>query len=326
MTQQADLDEGLSPLTAEALRWVVRLTSGEATQADAAAFARWRSQGPGHEAAFLEAVAFRRIARTMDLPPPSTTATVVPFRAAAAPPLSRRAMFGAGGAVAASLAAWMVARPPLGLWPSLAELAADHRTGRGERRTLAPAAGVAVELNARSALSITAGGHGLHLIDGEAFVAVSEAHPLPFAVAAGPMRLELRAASLNVSASERGACVTCLAGVVDAEARGAAVRLTAGQQLSVRSDGGARVARVNPQYAAAWRRGLLIFHQTPLAEAVESVNRYRDGKIILASDTLAERPVNGLFHTDQIADAVGQIQQLLHLSATRLPGGVVLLA
>ena len=44
-------------------------------------------------------------------------------------------------------------RPPLDLWPSLADLASDYRTGTGERRNV-DIGGVSVELNTRSSLNV----------------------------------------------------------------------------------------------------------------------------------------------------------------------------
>jgi ferric-dicitrate binding protein FerR (iron transport regulator) len=43
-------------LIRDALAWVVRLKSGEATLADAERLADWRSRSPAHESAFRDAV------------------------------------------------------------------------------------------------------------------------------------------------------------------------------------------------------------------------------------------------------------------------------
>jgi transmembrane sensor len=43
-------------LTREALAWVVRLKSGEATLEDAEQMITWRAQSPAHEHAFRDAV------------------------------------------------------------------------------------------------------------------------------------------------------------------------------------------------------------------------------------------------------------------------------
>lgn len=324
MSADADLRGELAPLTREALRWVVRITSGEATRADALALADWRAQGPAHEAAFREAAAFRRAVRAMDLPPLEAYAG----RASAdrRVGLSRRALIGGGGAIAASLAALMAVRPPLGLWPSLAELQADHRTLVGQPQTFAPTAGVLVDLNARSALSLTDGGQGFRLIDGEAFVGVRPARRGLFTVSAGAVRLSTRDGSLNVSTNATETCVTCLSGTLERGSGDPGGALRPGDQWVVDASGQSRLDRVDPRLAVSWRQGVLLFQNTPLVRAVDAINRYRSGKILIASDALARRPINGLFHTDQIADALDQIQQLLRVTVTRLPGEVVLLA
>lgn len=316
----------LDPLMQEAFNWIVRLTSGSATREDAHAFEQWRAQGPDHAAAFREVAAFRKATRAMNLPyPTSTPSNVTSIGSRARPVLmDRRAMLVGGGAIAASAAAFMVAQPPLGLWPSFAELTADHRTGLGERRTLRLAGGAVVEMNARSALSLLANDQGVDLVTGEAFVAVARS-ATDFVIEAGGERVSSRSGTFNVRTSARESCVTCLTGSVLHERDGEHRLLRPGDQLVASPDGRARLERVDASRASGWRRGLLIFRDTPLAEALEDINRYRNGKIILAHDSLATRPVNGIFHTDQVDNAVAQIQQLLHLKVTHLPGGVILL-
>ena len=43
-------------LTGEAIAWLLRLTSGEASVEDADTFKRWHAQSPDHAAAWSEAV------------------------------------------------------------------------------------------------------------------------------------------------------------------------------------------------------------------------------------------------------------------------------
>jgi len=52
MSQPARLD----PLTRDALAWIVRLKSGEATIEDAEQLIDWRAKSPAHESAFRDAV------------------------------------------------------------------------------------------------------------------------------------------------------------------------------------------------------------------------------------------------------------------------------
>ena len=57
-----DTGPELPLLTREAITWLLRLTSGQATIEDADAFKRWHAQSPDHAAAWSEAV---RLWRTL---------------------------------------------------------------------------------------------------------------------------------------------------------------------------------------------------------------------------------------------------------------------
>ena len=307
----------------EALGWVVRLTSGSATRADAHAFEAWRAQDPAHAEAFREAAALRKALRAMPLAP-GLPDNVVPLgarmRHAA---MDRRGFLVTGGAIAASGAMLMV-NPPYELWPSLAELRAGERTGVGERRLLRPMAGVTIEMNGRTALSVDTMRRQATLIAGEAFVAVAE-NATAFAIRVGDTRWLGKAAQFDVRASERESCVTCLAGHLFGEQGTAQHRIVAGQRFAAASGEPVRITQVDPAVSGSWRRGVLIFRDTPLAAAIEDINRYRHGRIILSNEAVGKRLVSGMFHTTQIENAVSQIQQLLDLDVTEIAGGVTVI-
>lgn len=326
MTVQ-DMDIDLSPLAREALHWVIRLTSGAATHEDARAFQAWRDQGPEHVGAWKEAVGLRQTLRAMPLGTRSARGAdasdnVLPFtppaRAAA---MSRRAMLASGGtAVAASVATMLAVNPPFGLWLSLAELNASERTAIGERRTLRVAHGVTLELNGRTSVSLDPQTGRARLVTGEAFASVApDASPL--LVRAGDESWTVHGAEANIRTSDRQTCITCLRGkLVRADG---SVTLRSGQQYVAVTDAAPSITSVDTERSYGWRRGVLLFRQTPLAEAVEDINRYRTGTIILADAGLGQRRVSGMFHTDKIDNAPRQLQQLLNLKATELPGNVI---
>jgi hypothetical protein len=60
----ADFSGGPRRLLDQALSWIVRLKSGEATQADLVALRRWRDESPRHEEAFRDAARLWRRIRT----------------------------------------------------------------------------------------------------------------------------------------------------------------------------------------------------------------------------------------------------------------------
>ncbi len=314
----------------EALAWAFRLRSGEMTADEADALMRWRARTPGHAEALSDAVKLRRrlveaagvIARTPHAAPtgPATSAP----RAG----LGRRAFL--GGAIAASAAgvAVLATHPPLGLWPSLAELRSDYRTRVGERRTIAVARGLAVELNTRTSLARhddDAQAFGFTLIEGE--VAVDAARPdRAVAIHTPAGRILGQDGRFVVRLVADTTCVSCLAGavsVLDGVQR--TTELSAGRQMTFAAGGAGRVALVDTVRAEAWRQGLLVFSGQPLSEVVQEINRYRSSRIVLTNAALGRFPITGTFQLARLDRAVAQIREVAGARVTTLPGGVVLL-
>ncbi|WP_165187870.1 FecR family protein [Caulobacter soli] len=323
MTHSEDHTD-LQALRREARERIVRFRSGEATADETAELLRWRARSDAHAQALVEAIRLRRLVAAIE----------VTRRAAsglAATPSARRTtmdrrVFLAGGAVAASAAgaAVMATHPPLGLWPSLAELGSDYRTEKGQRRGVSVAQGVAVELNTHTALGLDDGARGdLKLVSGE--IAVDAERPVLVRVRGGEASAASGRFVLRLDGAE--ACVTCLAGLVKVRTDGGlAAALNAGQQLRF---GGGRIGApkvVDLAQVDAWRRGLLIFNDEPLSQVVGEINRYRPGRIVLADRRLAGIPVNAVFQLDRMDRALSQIREVANARVTTLPGGVVMLS
>lgn len=324
-------DRALEAMRQEAFAWIVRLRSGEATTADTAELMRWRSRSPDHARLLSEAAKVQRlIAASGEIEPPAG-AEILPF---VAPPkhagprgplIGRRAVI--GGAIAASAAGILAVRPPLGLWPSLAELGGDYRTGVGQHKTIALARGVSVELNTRTSvvLASDAAADGLRLIAGEVAVDADHARRL-VRVATHHGAASTLGGRFGVLLADGKTCVTCLVGQVRIATAAGERALAQGQQLRFDSQGFAEAVAVDTARSESWRRGILVFKNDPLREVVAEVNRYRPGRIILTNSALGETRVNAVFQLDRIASATDQIRDVTNASVTPLPGGVVLLS
>jgi transmembrane sensor len=319
------------PLLHEALDWIVRLKTGEPTRDDVEALQRWRAQSPVHEAAFARAVRVFRHAGVAahELADRSASPGIVPAIAPVAvasrsPAFARRALL--GGAIAAATAGYLVINPPLGLWPSLEELSADYRTGKGEHRKITVAANVALELNTQTSIALRGAQDQtrIELISGEAAVAASSsAKPLVMLAADGS--ISAMEAEFNARCLDGVVSVTCLGGAVDVVQGGKSIRLLKAQQVSYSAAGIEPAVPIDPAQVTAWQSGLLIFRDRSLAEVVQEVNRYRAGKIIITNSNLKSRIVNGTFQISKLDDFIGQVQHLFGAQARSLLGGVVLL-
>jgi transmembrane sensor len=327
VTAASDTDEH-DVLLQQALDWVARLKSGVTTRADVDALQRWRQQSPAHEQAFRKAARIFRnagvAAGELAVQPDGIDAAQV-LRELPSKAFARRAFL--GGAVAAAAAGYLVVRPPLGLWPSLEELSADYRTGKGEQRKIVVSSDVSLELNTQTSIALRSvpDETRIELISGEASVAAMRASPKPFVMLAANGRIRAKQADFNARCLDGNVRVTCLNGLVEVEQGGKVVQLRAAEQVSY-SPGGIEVSvSVDATQVAAWQSGLLIFRDQPLADVVDEVNRYRSGKIIITNTDLKRRVVNGTFQISKLGDFVLQVQQLFGAQARSLPGGVVLL-
>ncbi len=330
------LDE--DALEREAYQWVMRLTSGEMTAADAKALTRWRQTSRAHRRAFAEAnllwdklgPAAAEFAGRNAAP---VQAAMGRQFASSERRLGRRAFLGGAIAASAAAAGYLVARPPLDLWPSLAELASDYRTGTGQQRQIAFQDNVSVKLNTRTSIKMLSPNEDhdqadrIELISGEAAITTTSQISRPFIVEAARGRTLATNARFNVRRDSTTVCVTCLEGDVRVEHLGQFSTVRFSQQVVYTADGlGVPTSVDDPEAVTAWERGLLVFRNDPLAHVIEEVNRYRPGRIILMNRELGKQPVLATFRIDRIEEVVPRLQMVFGVQIKTLPGGIVLVS
>ncbi|HKU97355.1 MAG TPA: FecR domain-containing protein [Vineibacter sp.] len=304
-------------LAREARAWVVRLTSGAATQADADALAAWRRRSPAHDAAFrAAALLWKRTGAAAAL---TTTAGMPQTRC-----YGRRAVM-AGAALAAGAATVVVAGAGLGYLPTVNGWLADHHTATGERKQVTLPDGSVATLNTRTSLSVsyTPEQRRIALVEGEASFAVAR-DARPFVVGAGAGTTTATGTLFAVRCRGETIRVICEEGTVAVSA-GSNVRLTAGGAVTYDGNGLRAGTRIDVAAENAWRGGMLMFRDRPLGYVVDEINRYRRGRIWIDSDAAAQRKVTGVFHLDRLDEALAHIERSLGLQATYLPAGMVIL-
>ena len=323
-TRSAYIDR--DALQREAQQWLVRLTSGRATAGDADALRRWCSASQAHAEAFAEA---NRLWDTAGLAAQrvSAGASVLARRQMSGPLLGRRGVLAGAFGATAAVALYLAARPPLRLWPSVDELAADYRTTTGETRQIAAADGVSIDLNTRSSLNVRAQGatRQFELVAGEAAVVVTPDASAPVTILAAGGSVQAADARLNLRCDAGKATVTCDRGTVNVAYAGKSSVLRAGQQLSYANGTVDNPAAVDLVIVMAWREGQLIFRQTPLSQVIDEVNRYRAGRIVLMNDALGRRLVEARIAVARIDDLIVLVREAYGAKVTTLPGGVLVL-
>jgi ferric-dicitrate binding protein FerR (iron transport regulator) len=293
-------------LQSEARDWLILLTSGRATVADARALRQWCAQSPEHAHAFEECKALWYLLQ------PAAERLQAPRG------FGRRAFL--GGAIAAS-AAFLLVR---GTIPGGFEgLGADYITEVGQQRRVEPAEGVSLELNTQTRINqrpLDNGVQGFELVSGEVEVRTAR---LPLAMQAGGGWLRASQARFNLRNTDQQVCVTCLDGAVEIDVEGRSLRLEPGQQVTYDAGQIGSVQSVDTVAVMNWRQQVLVFNGATLSQMIDEINRYRPGMLLLLNRELGQRRVQARFSLDQLAGVALLIRDAYGVKCTELPGGVV---
>jgi transmembrane sensor len=318
----AKIDEDLKH---EARDWVMRLSSGAVTAADAAALNRWRATSRAHRKAFAEANRLWDMATHSAI---EALAEGAPAARATPAALDRR--FFLGGAVAASAAGavYLAIRPPLHLWPAVAEFAADVRTNTGQQRKVV-AGGAAIELNTKTSMNFppaTSAADRIELVAGEAAITTPAVASRPVMVLAADGRSVTDGGQFNVRYDSPEVQVACLDGTVQVYCGGEMVTLTPRQKVSYGYGRLGTMVEIDPDVITAWRQGLLVFRNDPLERVVEEVNRYRPGRIIVMNEELGRKLVFASFRLDRLDEVVPRVAKVFGARVRTFPAGIVVLS
>jgi transmembrane sensor len=261
-------------------------------------------------------------------------------------PPSRRRYWITGVALAASVAAgfiWMgtpsAERSPAS--PSLAQVAAGSRyaTRVGERREITLSDGSRVSLNTGSTLEVhySAGRRDVRLLAGQALFHVAKDKDRPFVVAAGDRLITATGTAFDVEI-ERGGGVAVL--LVEGHVRVDAAKpqgfarlipwidrenLGPGQRLTAPLAGTPEVALGDVERETAWNRGVIIFRDDRLADAVAELNRYSATMLVVEDPKVAGLRVSGVFPTARQEDFVAALEAFYPVKARRRSPGAIAL-
>jgi transmembrane sensor len=325
VTAPQELAHDFDSLQGEAYQWIARFMGGNMTASEIAEMRAWYRRSAAHARAYAEA---RRIWKALG-PIAAASGSTAPHRSQEKastfyPPIGRRLFL--GGATAAA-AAYLVAKPPLGLWPSYAEWNADYHTGTGEQRQVKLTNAVSLDLNTRTSIAVrsqAADAARIELISGEAVISTGRAKS-PITIVAASGRIRATDAEFNLRCDGGRVTASCLEGALVVSRQGMDTPLAMLQQLTYDDDGTGEITTIDPETVTAWRSGLLIFESTPLSEVIAEINRYRSGRIVLLNDELGHRRLTARLRTDETEIVISQIERIFGARVRTLPGGVVIL-
>jgi transmembrane sensor len=268
-------------------------------------------------------------ATALDGPLPQTARTVAGTRTRALPVRrSGRAWLAASAvAVAAISLAWAWQRHE-----HVAPLA--YRTAIGDLRSIALADGSAATLSSDSAIDVALSSRERHidLTRGEAYFDVAKDAARPFAVQAGDSRIVAVGTRFAVRRDGDDVRVVVTEGTVRLEStpvdgRSQPVTLLPAGSTALANRSGVLVrtgSAIDAERALDWRRGYLVFLDTPLAVAVAEFNRYNTRPLVIGDATAAQLRVGGSFRWSNAEVFANLLEQALPVRAEREADRIVL--
>jgi transmembrane sensor len=316
-----------------AARWYARIHAPDCTGRDREEFEVWLRGSPDHWRAYADAEQTVRLFDERLQNDPQVRALADAARGPRADAAPRR--WKAPAALAASLIIALVA-VRLGGVDRDAPAAERFATSVLEQRdiTLADSSVVHLDVGSEIAVNMTEHGREITLTRGRAMFDVAKDWKRPFVVTAGGTRTTALGTKFQIEHSAERVVVVLTEGSVSVtpdrlpsdDPAAWEERLAPNERLSF-EEGRDRPVKttVDTYMATSWSRGRLVFRGTPLAEAIEEVNRYSTRKLRLADPSLASLTVGGNF-------IAGDSELILSAFAAALPlrsvdggGGEILL-
>jgi transmembrane sensor len=211
----------------------------------------------------------------------------------------------------------------------------DHaawKTAMGARKVVQLPDGSTATLGSETDLRIafSRGERDLELSSGEAFFDVAHDAARPFVVHANGYRVIAVGTRFDVRRDTDRLRVVVTRGLVRLQSASDPAKppamLPAGSIATV-ADGDVAISRVTADEAGealSWRSGFVVFHRTPLAEAVREFNRYNARQIVIADPSLDALRVGGNFKLDNSDAFVRLMQAVFPLQAEQRDREIVL--
>jgi transmembrane sensor len=307
-------------IEATAAAWFVKREGGNWSAADQAELDTWLDGATAHRIAFIRiAATWERAGRLTALGagvppgsiPPRDAWGIAPIpqadssaKMADGLPIARVAGFNKRlGALAAGL---IVATAATAVWYISKSYGTAYSTQIGALASVPLSDGSHVTLNTDSRIHVafSAGERVVKLDQGEAFFEVSKDRSRPFVVDMGNKRVTAIGTQFSVRRDGAEIRVLVTDGRVridrqDAPSELRATQVAAGSQARTK---GNSVLLDQPEptqveQILSWRTGYLVFHETPLAEAIAEFNRYSSRKIVVDDPALKSLRIGGRFRS-----------------------------
>lgn len=333
---QAERKDPANSPAEDALRWFVRLQSGDVSENEQRAFHLWLEESDTHRSEFdrIENL-WTDLDQLRGKPFPVLEQAVEYWHAKGPHPAqrsySRRPRFHLSMALTAMLAVVVAGAY---WWTFVRAEIFELRTATGEQRTVTLPDGSTITLNTGTSATIRLSGMERRIVlkEGEIWVAVAHETRRPFEVIAGSGTIRDIGTQFTIRKLSDRVTVTVVEGIVEVSppaalsGEGSPRILAKGQQLWYSDDGQvSMVESVDTQAVTAWVQGKLVFRSMPLAEVLREVGRYRNDRIQIVDPSLAGLLVSGMFHSRDLDSFLQALEGAVPVKATRVNQQLVIL-
>lgn len=206
-------------------------------------------------------------------------------------------------------------------------------TAIGEKavRVLADQSSLTLNTNSVVNVDFTSSERRITLVRGQALFKVAKDANRPFVVLAGKQRIVATGTAFDVRVDARGTSVTMVEGHVTVNSgapktsgsENQVTTLQAGEQLVAPPDSELSIHSVSVNQVISWSRDELVFRNTPLADAIDEVNRYSKVQILIMDEELGRLRLNGVFRAGHPMEFVDAVSQVFSIGVDYRPGGEI---
>jgi len=205
--------------------------------------------------------------------------------------------------LAAAIAACLAIMVAPSLW---LRATTDHLTGVGQVETVRLPDGSQAILGPGSAarLDFADGRRVVELVSGQAFFAVRPDPAHPFEVEAHGVRTTVLGTAFDVRLLGDDIHIGVDHGRVRVQSRAAKEELAAGDWTRIDRDGHMRKGRQSPDLAGAWRTGKAFVRNRTIADVIDEIRPWQQGRILLMDRRLGAQKVTGIYDVSNPANAL----------------------
>lgn len=333
-----------------AAEWIVRLQDAGVSEEDILAWQAWMREAPSHAHAFRRMEELGGLLRELPRPVSPTPQAQARDGYDGSTPISlwerRSNRLWPRWAVAAAVLGATIALTVL-MAIGVARMSTDRRvmvasTRIGENRPVRLDDGSIVTLggNSKIAVRFSARERFIDLLRGEAYFEVMRDSRRPLKVVAGRAAIIDVGTEFDVQRTNDSVIVDVVEGRVVVQPHSpivpllvlrmfrpqlAPVTVIAGEQTIVaQTEIEPPSAMSDPEEAASWRSGLLVFRMRPLGELLQEVNRYSKKPIVVSDPSVAAVKVTGTVVRGHVSEWATSLNGALGIVAIEEPDRIVL--